>query len=298
MQKLISWLALFRSGFLLLRSQDPIRLAAATAFFALFALPPILLILTTFFGMVFRGAIDRGEIFNHLSLLVGQGPAEEVQRVLLNIRGLGSNRLVTIGGSVFLLFVSTTLFVVIKNSFHQLWRVMYKPHSSRGRELKDRLLSLFLILFTGILFIFGLLTEFGLALLQRTLREFGHEINVVGLQIINALISVVLFSVWFAILFRFLPYVRIAWKAIWAGAVVTSLLFSVGTYLMGVFLINSNLNTIYGAAGSLVVLLLFVFYSSLILYFGASFVWVFAEQHKQTVRIKEYAQHYTFTPAN
>ena len=280
---------------MLLRLHDPLRLGGATAFFALFALPPILLILSTAFGLLFRGAIDSGEIFSHLSLLVGHSAAEEIQVVLKNIRQLGRNALLTILGSVFLLFVSTTLFVVIRNSLHQLWRIQYVPHKSRGRVFKARLLSLGFILITGLLFIFGLLTEFGLAFLQRTLRLFGHEINVAGLQVINALVSVVLFALWFTLLFRYLPYVRVAWQAVAAGGLLTSLLFSVGTFLMGIFLVNSNLNTIYGAAGSLVILLLFVFYSSLILYFGACFVWVFAQHKKLPVQVKEYARRYDLT---
>ncbi len=283
---------ILRRSFSRLLLNDPLRLGASTAFFTLFALPPILFILSTAFSAIFRGAIERGALFKHLSTLIGKNTAFDVQVILENISGISSEPLIIFLGSVFLLFVSTTLFIVIQNSLQQVWHIRNRLNFSFKDILIDRFVCLALILLSGLLFIFGLLSDFALAYLERLLRNFDHEISVAWLRVLNSFVSMLLFSLWFAILYRYLPHARISWKAIRPGALLTGFLFSLGTYIIRILLVNSNFDTIYGTAGSVVILLLFVFYSSFILYFGASFIYTFALHHNLEIELKPFATRY------
>ncbi len=283
---------LFKRALQKLLHNDPLRMAGATAFFTSFALPFILIILSQVLGLFYDVTKIRSELYQTLAEAFGADAMEQVADILSAFRELASNTPVTIGGVFFLFLVSTTLLMVVKASINQLWRIKIVHGRSFGQKLVPRLRSVLIILGTAILFVLSILAEGLKAYLDRTitavLPRFAHDF----MGVLNYLISVVFVTLWFAIVFRMLPDAKAPWKVALTGAFVTSILFNLGKYILRVLLVNSNLNTLYGASASIVLLLLFVFYSSLILYFGASFTREWADHIHAHIKPRPYASHY------
>jgi membrane protein len=223
---------------------------------------------------------------------------QQVVSVLRAFRQLADSSLITIAGTLFLFLVSTTLLMVIKSSINQLWRIKVVHGRSFLQKLGTRLQSVLIILGTAILFFLSILAEGLKAYLDHTITSvspvFAHRF----MGLLNYGLSVVFVTFWFAIIFRLLPDARAPWKVAFTGAFVTSVLFNLGKYILRVLLVNSNLNSLYGASASVVLLLLFVFYASLILYFGVAFTRVWAEHMHAPIRPRPYATHYKVQDTN
>ncbi|MFN6946244.1 MAG: YihY/virulence factor BrkB family protein [Cytophagaceae bacterium] len=281
-----------------LKVNDPIRLSAATAFIASFALAPTIVLLISLINVILDEEMITGELFNYLEEMVGGDTAEEIQNILLNLQDMKTGGLITIGFLIFFLFVATTLFVVVQNSFNQIWKV--KPKSQRRLKfmLKNRAKSLLIILITGLLFLVALLSDILVAFLGDNLLVVLPDIGRYGLRIFNFLLSLGIFTLWFASVYKFLPDVKMRWKPVWVGAVFTSILFSIGQLIMGQFLVQSEIDDVYGASGSLAILFLFIFYSSFILYFGLSFIKDYAEEKGYKIKPKKFAVRYEIREIN
>jgi len=266
--KVGSFLKLLKQAFMNLKSNDPVRMAGATAFFSLFALPPIIIILSQVLSTLFNDhrRLVSGRLFGQFAELFGAQSARQLQDISRHLQPKASYSLST-GLSVFLLLLaSTTLFAVIKNSLNQLWNV--KSERTFFNVLKDRGISLLIIMGSGLLFTISLAIDDLMrslsAMMQQAasswLLSFGHLVA-----------SIVLLTAWFALLLRYLPDIRVRWQAVWMGAFVTSVLFSLGAELLSLLLTYQQISSLYGNSASLILILLFVFYCSLIFYYGASF---------------------------
>ena len=288
----MSFGTLLKRSFIELSQNDPLRMAGATAFFTTFALPPILIIITQVLGLVFNPNNISRQLFATLSDIVGPQSVQQIIDTLLAFRKLAQNWFITIGGFLFLVFVATTLFKIIKSSINQIWKI--KVFEKRGvwKSLGSRVKSVAVILVAGLLFVIGLLAEAMQAYLGKYIFELSPMLATYYKGILNYLLSITIVTVWFAIVFRYLPDGRPIWKVAFTGGLVTSVLFNIGKLVLGWLLTYSNLNTVYGTSGSIVLLLLFVFYSSLILYFGATFTKVWALHHGMPIMPRPYAQHY------
>jgi membrane protein len=281
---MIRFFTILRRAFALLKRNDPLRLAAATAFFTTFALPAILIILIQVLGLVFSRREISQHILEHLSNILGVGTVNDLHTTLRNVRHLATNWYIATGGFLFLIFVSTTLFTVIKDSLNQLWDIKSTEKHGLIFLLKLRARSFAIILVTGILFLIVFLAEG----LQEMLSEYFAEIrghNFVILQnIVNQVVSLTTVCTWFTVIFRFLPDGHFSWRTVFTGGLFTGILFTGGKLLLGVLLSYSNMQTIYGASTSMVLLLLFVFYSAFIFYYGACFTKVWAEVVGKSVK--------------
>lgn len=275
-----------------LTQNDPLRMAGATAFFTTFALPPILIIIIQVLGLVFNPRHISQRLFSTLSGIVAPESVQQIINILLAFRQMAQNWVVTAGGFVFLLFVATTLFKVIKSSINQIWKI--KVFQKRGvwKSLQSRAKSVAVIVVAGLLFVTGLMAEAAQAYLGRYILQVSPLLLFYYNSIGNFLLSIIIVTLWFTIVFRYLPDGRPAWKVALVGALVTSILFNLGKLVLRWLLTYSNLNTVYGASGSIVLLLLFVFYASLILYFGATFTKVWALQQGMPIPPRPYAKHY------
>lgn len=274
---------------------DPLRMAGATAFFTTFALPPILVILIQAFKLVLGPMRIRSQLFETLAGIVGSEAVEQIKNILHAFRSLANNWFVILGGFAFLLFVATTLFKIIKDSINQIWKIRVLERRRIGPKLKERLKAVLVILFAGILFVFGLLVETSQAFLGNYIQKLIPSLAFYFNNVVRTTFSVLFVTLWFAIMFRYLPDGRPSWKIALTGAVVTSLLFNGGKVLLRFLLSYNNLNDIYGTSTSIVLLLLFVFYSSLILYFGAAFTKVWSIYKKQPIKPLKYAVNYHIT---
>jgi membrane protein len=274
---------------------DPLRLAGATSFFTTFALPPILLIIIQVLGLLFDPQRIRHELFQRLGSIIGNASMQQVINTLTAFKELAKNWYVTVGGFVFLIFVATTLFAVIKSSLNQLWNIKVVHKRSLWVRMRTRFLSVVVIIIAGVLFVIGLLAEGVQAFLGGYISRISPQLEIYFNSTLNYVLSIIIVTIWFAIVFRFLPDGRPAWKVAFTGAFVTGFFFTIGKLVLHWLLSYSNINTLYGASGSIVLLLLFVFYSSFILYYGAAFTKEWGLHIRQPIQPLPYAMHYHLT---
>ena len=293
-QGFLKFLQQFDKAFRLLVNNDPMRLAGATAFFTTFALPPILLILIQLLGLLFNRRNISRELLLRLSNIVGRDSVHQIIGTIKAFRGLAINWPVTILGFIFLVFVATTLFKIIQSSFNQLWMIRRTGNHSFGMAMGTRFKSFLVILFTGLLFAASLFTESLQLIFGKYITELMPGVAMLFNNVLTIIISLLTVWAWFAVLFRYLPDGKPAWKVAFTGALVTSILFNLGKYLLGMLLPNSNIGVIYGTSASIVLLLLFVFYSSLILYYGAAFTKVWSDYIGQPIQPVDNAIFYAY----
>ncbi|MDB5021467.1 MAG: ribonuclease [Pedobacter sp.] len=273
----------FRAAFSLFQNNDPLRLAGATAFFTNFALPPILIILIRLFGFFIDRRTFVARLFERLSTILDESSITQIKQTLRNIRDVDQNWMATIISFVFFIFVATTLFSVIKSSMDQIWQIGIKPHASFMFGLKLRARSMIIILLAGILFLIGVLTDSIQAYVASYLNS-SPNLGRVLLAVLNQLLFIGIVMVWFSVLFRFLTNGRPSWRSAFVGGLLTSILFTIGKYILRIMLPLSKVGSIYGASGSIVLIMLFVFYSSFIFYFGACFVKILCDAKGTEIR--------------
>jgi membrane protein len=190
---IILW-RMLRDAFIELGRNDPLRMAGATAFFTTFALPPILIIMTQILGLVYNPRKISGQLFKRLGDIIGTDSLEQIINTLIAFRRLAQNWFITIGGFIFLLFIATTLFKIIKGSLNQLWRIKPVKKRSLLMNLQSRLQSVFIILITGVLFVTTLLVEGAQAFLGRHINRFSPGVILYFNSGLNYLLSVVIRS--------------------------------------------------------------------------------------------------------
>jgi membrane protein len=285
----------FVNAFHQLKRNDPLRLAGATAFFTTFALPPMLIVLIQLFGLIMDEREIGKEMFHALSKTVGIEGANEILTIFRGMKALAINWYIAIGGFVFLLFVSTTLFKVIKDSVNQLWRIRPAEDRSIGLQLRMRFKSFLVIVLAGILFFAGVLADGLQSILGHYLQDISVRAAALLILFLNKLISLSIVTIWFTLLFRFLPDAKPVWRVAIAGGLLTGILFTIGKILLRMLLPYKNINSVFGASGSFVLLLLFVFYSSFILYYGACFTVEYANYCGKKIKPRVYASAYQLT---
>ncbi len=277
-----------RSALKELLRNDPLRMAGATAFFTTFALPPILVILIQLMRIFINPETIRQKLFASLSDIVGPEAVEQIVSVLQSLRGLANNWLMTIAGFIFLLFVATTLFKIISGSLNQLWNI--RPVAKTGSGLRTRAKSVLVIIIAGVLFMIGVVAEAAQAFIGNYIFQLSPLLSAYFNSLLSPMISFVVVLLWFAMLFRYLPDGKPRWKIAFSGALLTGVLFTVGKIILHLLLSYSNINTVYGTSAAVVLLLLFVFYTSLILYYGAVFTKLWAVYKKTPIRPMPHAR--------
>lgn len=281
-----------RDSLVLFRKNDPLRMAGATAFFTTFALAPIVFILAQLFGLfIGRGNMGR-ELIENISNILGKEGAEQVSQVIRSISGFSDSWYVIVLGFIFLVFVATTLFGVIKNSLDQIWQINVKERPGLLFMLSIRAKSFAVILLAGILFFADLLFQSFEVIAGNFVDEIWHWGSIYFKGAMKQITSVIIVAAWFILLFRFLADGRPSWKASIAGGLLTGILFIAGRLLLKFLLINSNISILYGTSGSFVLVLLFVFYSSFILYYGACFISVYSEKKQWPITLNRKAYNY------
>ncbi len=252
------------------------RTGAALAFYTVFSLAPILLLSIAIAGLFFGQQAARGEIFEQISDLIGPAGAAAVQSVIHNASESRAGTLTTVFSVLTLIVGATTALVELKAGLDKIWDVPPERRQGFWYFVRTRLLSVGVILALAFLLLVSLVISAGLAALE-SLARGEHFINLV-LQWLNQLLSFLLVAALFGTLYKVLPSTRIAWRDVMVGAVVTATLFSVGKYAIGVYLGNSGLASTYGAAGSIILLLVWVYYSAQIFLFGAEFTRTYARR--------------------
>ncbi len=266
------WIAM-QSGFHNFKLNDPMRLAASTAFFATFAIPAILVVILQIFGFFLNKRKFGGNVIKKLSDLIGQDSATEIRHILVNMLKIGETWFIALLVFLFLIFVSTTLFVIIRNSINQLWNIRIREHPGIYFHLRQRLRSFGIISFGGFLMLLVFVLEGIRFFIEKQFEGHYPKISL----LLNELVFFLVMAIWFSIAFRYIANARPAWRPVFMASAFTAILFTIGKVILRSLLLNSNIGAIYGTSGAILLVMLFVFYSSFIFYYGACLVKTISE---------------------
>lgn len=251
------------------------RLAAALSYYTIFSIAPLLLISIAVAGFFFGKEAASNEIFHQMRGLVGDSGAQAIQAMIEAASKKSTGLVATVVGLATLLFGASGAFGQLQDALNTIWEVKPKPGQGIKGIVRLRAVSFSMVLVIAFMLLVSLVLSAALAALGKFLGN-SLPIPSVILQTANFMLGFGVISLLFALIFKVLPDIRIAWKDVWVGAMVTSLLFSIGRFLIGLYLGRSSVTSSYGAAGSLVVILLWIYYSSQILLYGAEFTKVYA----------------------
>jgi membrane protein len=274
LQQFSTW-HLLKTTLLEWNADNAAHLSAALAYYTFFSLAPIVIIATAIAGLVYGREAARGELVNQIGLYIGYDAAELMQTILRNAHASTSNLTVTIVSLVFLLYGATGVFSELKNSLNLIWDAPARDSRSWRTILTHQLFALAMVLGCGFLLLLSLVISTALAATTQWINQRWPGMGVTT-QVITFLISFLLTIFIFGVVYQFLPDVKVAWRDVWSGAIATALLFSIGRYLISVFLSYSPIGSMYGAAGSLALLLFWIYYSAQVFFLGAEFTQVYA----------------------
>lgn len=253
------------------------RLAAALAFYTILSLAPLLVIAAAIAGVFFGEEAARGEIVNQLRGLIGSAGAEVVQTTLQNANKPRAGLIASLIGIITLLFGASGVFGELQDALNKVWKVPPQPGKSWGAFLKSRFLSFAMIVAVGFLLLVSLLISALLSVFATFIQGMFPNLTLL-LRVVNFAFSISIISALFALMFRYLPDITFKWREIIVGALLTAVLFTMGKYLIGLYLRHAGVATPYGAAGSVVAFVVWTYYSGLIFFYGAEFTQVLAHK--------------------
>jgi membrane protein len=282
-------IALFRDTYHHWRSDNAARLAAALAYYTLFSLAPLLLIGVGFAGQLFGAQEARAAIIDQIRSVAGPSAAEAVQAATKDAsQNTTGTAVAAFVGAVILLIGATNVFRQLQESLDTIWGIRIHPEAGFFAVLRRHFMSFALFLVVGFLLLVSLLLS---AVLSLVSKEIGKLLPAL-LQfwpLLDVALSFLIIAVLFGLIYRLLPSVYIAWRDVAIGAAVTSLLFTIGKLLIGLYLGRSGIGTAFGAAGSVLIILFWVYYSAQIFLFGAEFTYVYANRYGSKIRPNQYA---------
>lgn len=270
------------------------RLAAALAYYTVFSLQPLLILVIAIAGTFLGEEAARGEIFSQLQGLIGKEGAKAIEVIIVG--AANSDGASSISASILslaiLIFGATAIVIQLQDALNTIWEVTPKSGHMIKTFIFRRLLSFGMIMGVIFMLMVSLVLSAALGILSEYLGKLIPGMKVV-LPIMDFIISLFVISMLFALMFKYLPDVKVAWNDVLIGAVLTALLFNIGKYLIGLYIANSTFSSAYGAAGSLVVLLAWIYYSAQILFLGAEFTQVYARHYGSGVEPEDYAEYVT-----
>jgi len=267
-----------------------LKLSASLAYYTVFSIAPLLIIVISVAGIVFKDhATDT--LYPQMSKFLGAQAAAQIQGALKNLALSGKSGVAVIIGSITLLLGASSIFIEIQDSLNIIWRVKAKPKSGWMQLLRNRFISFSLIISLGFLLLASLLINLIMDALSTRIEHFLPAITGLLLKGVNLAITLIVITTLFGIIFKFLPDVKIKWRDVRSGAVFTAILFMIGQYLISLYIQYTAQGSAYGAAGSIIVILVWIYYTSAILYIGAEFTQVYAEASGSHIEPADYAVH-------
>ena len=275
MKKLRLYLRILKKAFDAFIDDNAFKLSASLSYYTIFAIGPLLLIIISLAGIFFAKEAVQGEIYGQIKGLVGSEAALQIQTIIQNISKTESEKGGAILGTIILVIGATGVFTEIQDSINYIWSVKAKPKKGWKKYLVNRLISFSLVVSMGFILMVSLIVNALMEILSDKLLQFFQNYTIYLFYAINLLIIFVIITGLFAVIFKVLPDAKIKWKAALIGAGFTATLFLIGKFLITYYLRRSNMDLTYGAAASIVIILSWVYYSSLILYFGAEFTKIY-----------------------
>jgi membrane protein len=268
-----------------------LKLSAALAYYTIFSLPGLIILIIWVSDIFYGHKAVEGSVYGQIESLVGKEAALQIQDTIRNATLSSESGFATVIGVITLVIGATSVFGEIQDSINQIWRLKAKPKKGKGliKLLVNRLLSFSMIITLGFLMLVSLLINTLMDALIGRLTQVFPSMEVIVAYIFNLVLTFFITALLFGIIFKVLPDARIKWRHVRAGAFTTALLFMGGKFLIGYYLGHSKMSSAYGAAGSIIVVLLWVYYSATILYFGAAFTRVYAIQNGSHIYPNNYA---------
>jgi len=265
------------------------KLSGALAYYTVFSMAPLLLLIISLCGLFLGQEAVEGKVYAALSGFMGNDTAAQLQEIIRNASLSGKGTVAFTVGIVTLLIGATTVFAEIQDSINTIWRIKPKPKKGWLKMLQNRFLSFSVIISLGFIMLVSLALSSVIDAFFEGLQAKFPDIAVIVFYIFNQIITLMVTTLIFGVVFKVLPDARIRWKDVMAGSVVTALLFMLGKFGISFYISQSDIGSTYGTAGSLVILLLWTYYSSIILYFGAEFTKAYALQYGAEIHPAEYA---------
>ncbi len=270
-------------------NDNGLKYSASLAYYTIFSLAPLMMLMVFIVGIYFGHDAFAGQIYPQLKGFLGADAAAQVQNMIRSIQ-LGKSTLALVIGVITIVVGATGVFLDMQDTLNIIWRVKAKPKRGWVKFLTNRLLSFSLVISLGFLLLVSLLINTLVdALSDKIAHYFNSDLTVLTFDLINIAITFVVITVLFAIIFKFLPDAEIQWKHVRVGAFFTALLFMLGKYLIGLYIASSRLGTTYGAAGSIIIILAWIYYTSALLYMGAEFTQVYTDFKGGKIEPSEYA---------
>lgn len=267
------------------------KLSAALAYSTIFSLPPMLLLIIISGGAFYGQDALQGKIFTELRDLVGANTALQIQDIIKGLQGQKLSTMATVISAIALVVGATGVFVEIQDSLNLIWGVRAKQKKGFIKLLINRALSFSMIIGLGFLLIVSLIINAVMLALSKYLLQLLPDLNVDYLAVISNVFIFFVLSFLFSVIFKMLPDVKIKWRLVWPGSFVTAGLFLIGKFFIGLYISNAATVSLYGAAGSIIVLLLWIYFSAAILYFGAQFTRAYIEYKGGKIEPSSYAEY-------
>jgi len=265
------------------------KMASSLAYYTVFSLAPLLIIIISLSGIFLGKEAAEGKVYGQLENFVGSNTALQLQETIRNASLSGKSDMAVAIGIITLVVGATTVFAQIQDSINSIWGLKPKPKSGLLQFLRNRVLSFSIIIGLGFLLLVSLTLSTLIDGFSSALQARFPHITVVFFYVVNLAITLLITAVIFGAIFKVLPDAKIKWKDVVAGAITTALLFMLGKFAISYYIRQSHVGSTYGAAGSLVILLLWVYYSAIILYFGAEFTKAFAMKYGDNIHPDDYA---------
>jgi membrane protein len=292
MRKKVSFKGMFevlKNAFTGFSDDKVTKLSGSLAYYTVFSMAPLLIVIISLCGVFLGREAVEGKIYGQLTSFVGSDTAAQLQEIIKNASLAGKSKIAAIIGGITLLVGSTTVFAEIQDSINQIWGLKPKPKRGWLKMLQNRFLSFSVIVSLGFLLLVSLGVTTIIDGFSERLRNFFPDVTVIVFYIVNIVITLAVTSTIFGVIFKVLPDANIKWKDVAAGAIATAILFMLGKFGISFYISKSDVGSTYGTAGSLVVLLLWIYYSSIILYFGAEFTKAYAVKYGSEIHPNHYA---------
>lgn len=270
-------------------NDDIFKYSASLAYYTVFALAPMLIVIFAVSGIILGKEAMQGEVYSQISGLIGQDAAVQVQDTIKKSAVTGNNFFATVFSIIILVVAATGVFGEIQDSLNKIWGLKATPKRGWVKMLLNRLLSFSLIISLGFIMMVSLLLNALVSWLSNYLSRYTSEFSEILVRLVDNGLAFVITTLLFALIFKVLPDAKIKWKDVTVGAIFTSVFFTIGKLGIGYYLGSSDMASVYGAAGSVIIIMVWVYYSSIILYLGAEFTKVYAKLYGGKIFPNEYA---------
>ena len=266
-----------------------VKYSASLSYYTVFSIAPLLIVLTTLFGFLFGKEAMQGRVYEQLNNFVGSKAAVQIQDIIKNIHLSRNSFVATVISIIVLLIGATSIFGEIQDSINKIWGLKIKQRKVWWKLILTRLLSFSLIISIGVIMIVSVLLNAVVAALGKFIGKYIAGYSLYFIQVSEVLLSLLVLTFLFALIFKILPDAKIHWKDVLFGGLITAILFTLGKMGINFYIQKSNLTSLYGAAGSIIILMVWVYYSSIILYLGAEFTKVYTKLYGKNISPNSYA---------